>query len=100
MKRERLSVVKARMVRLTEEGAGREDGGDEGLLGGGDGVAGRVVGEVVGGGAEETQPVLHSSDTRDGTGVVTEEDTGEGSEGDHEDAGKLVLGGIGTEAGA
>ena len=56
--------------------------------------------EVGGGLAEEPEEVLHGGDTRDGASVVTEEDTGEGGETDHEDAGELVLGGIGTNAGA
>ena len=83
---------------LTEEGTGGEDGGDEGLLAGGDHVTGGVVGEVGGGLTKETEEVLHGGDTRDGTGVVSEEDTGKGGEADHENASGFVLGGIGTEA--
>ena len=90
----------AKDATLTEEGTGGEDGGDEGLLGRGDHVAGGVVLDVGGGRTEETEEVLHGGDTRDGTGIITEEDTGEGSEGDHEDTGELVLGCIGTDAGA
>ena len=83
---------------LTEECTSREDGGDEGLLGRSDHVASWVVCQVGCRATEEAQPVLHGGDTRDGTGIVTEQDTSEGGEADHEDASKLVLWGIGTEA--
>jgi hypothetical protein len=64
----------------------------------GDEVASRVGDEVVGGLAKETQPILHGSDTRNGTGVVTEEDTAKGGKGDHEDTCNVTFGRIGTEA--
>ena len=65
----------AKDATLTEEGTGGEDGGDEGLLAGGDHVAGRVVVRVVGGLAKKTEKVLHGGDARDGASVVAEEDT-------------------------
>ena len=93
-----------RARRLTEESTRGEDGDDEGLARGRDVVA---IGTVVGvdnicrtGTTEELEPVGHGDDTRDGTGVVAEEDTTEGGEGGHTDASKLVLGGIGTDASA
>ena len=59
-----------------------------------------MVREVVRGVSEKFEPGLHGSDTRDGAGVVTEEDTTKGSKADHEDTSELVLWRIGTEAGA
>lgn len=85
---------------LTEEGTGGEDGSDEGLLGGRDHVTGRMNDEIGGWLSEETKPVLHRGDTRDGTGVITEQDTTKGGEGDHENTSYLALGGIGTNAAA
>ena len=77
--------------RHTEEGTGGKDGDDEGLVGGGKGIAGGICGGVRGGLTESAKPVVHLDDTRDGTGVVAEEDTTEGGEGGHGDARKLVL---------
>ena len=52
-----------------------------------------VSGKVCGADTKGAQPVVHLDDTGDGTGVVTEEDTTEGGEGSHGNAGQLVLGG-------
>ena len=84
---------------LTEEGAGGEDGDYERLL-----VRGEVVTEgdvgVSGVVTEGAQPVVHLDDTRDGAGVVTEEDTTEGSEGSHGYTGEFVLASGGTDTSA
>lgn len=85
-------------VTLTKEGTRRQDRSDQRLFGGGDHVARGMVKGIGGWLTKETKPVLHGSDTRDGTGVITEKDTSKGREGDHEDAGELALGSIGTEA--
>ena len=85
-------------IQLTEEGSSGKDGGDEGLPGGRDTETEGVGSIDRDGVTEELEPVLHGSNTRDGTGVVTEEDTGKGSKADHEDACELVLAGVGTEA--
>lgn len=58
----------------------------------------RLVLGIGGSFTESTEPVVHLDDTRDGTGVVTEEDTTEGGKGGHGDASELVLGGGGTDA--
>lgn len=87
-------------TKLTEESTSRKDRGDEGLLGRGDGKTERVGSTDGDGFTEELEPVLHGGDARDGTGIITEEDTSEGSERDHEDTREFGLGSIGTNASA
>ena len=58
----------------TREGTSGQDGDDEGLLGCGDGTH---TGDGVGF-TEGTQPVLHSLDTGDDTGIIAKEDTAKG----------------------
>lgn len=66
----------------TEEGTGGEDGDNQGLLRGSDG-RGRD-------GREFGLEVVHGQDTRDGTGVITIEDTTEGHKQADENGGPVT----------
>ena len=70
----------------TEEGSGRQDRGDEGLLGRGQGEGCRIVLDVLGVGVEagvELDEVGHAHDTADISRVVAEENTAKGGKGAH-----------------
>lgn len=69
----------------TEEGTGRENGGDEGLLPVGKGVGGELGG--IGGdrsALHEVDEGLHAQDTGDVSGVITKVDTTKGGKGTHQ----------------
>ncbi len=57
-----------------------------------------MIGILRDGVTEQLEPIFHSDDTRDSTGIVTKEDTTEGGEANHQDANKAVLVGGGTDA--
>ena len=83
---------------LTEEGAGGQEGDDEGLATRREMEAKGVSGKVCGTNTKGAQPVVHLDDTGDGTGVVTEKDTTKGGEGGHGNASDLALCAGGTNA--
>jgi hypothetical protein len=64
----------------TKESTCGQDGDNKRLLGGRDGIASRIIGRDGDGMAKGAEPVFHGLDTRDGTGIITEEDTTKGGE--------------------
>lgn len=76
----------------TEEGSGRENRDDEGLVTGGEVILGRRVKVGIGTvGSKDLEPSGHSNDSRDGSSVEAEQNSTKGCKGSEQDGESSVL---------